>query len=141
MLVWENPTRSKGELPLEQTRVGTQQRDSAGDEPQVFELIKSNNPNNAFVMGITLGRTSNNDLVIEDSSVSRFHAYFLHDPKSKKWKLVDAQSANGTWIGDIRLPPDQPVLVPDESRIRFGDIEMLFLTPESFMKYLDRLNE
>jgi DNA ligase (NAD+) len=52
---------------------------------------------------ITIGRTSNNDVVINDSSVSRLHAYVRRE--GDKWVVADAGSKNGT------------KLVKDEGRV------------------------
>src|SRR5689334_10029496 len=41
-------------------------------EPIVFPVVK--NQENAFGRGITVGRTGNNDVVLDDGTVSRFHA-------------------------------------------------------------------
>src|SRR4051812_21962466 len=53
---------------------------------------------NAFQRGVTVGRTSNNDVVLDHLSVSRFHAWFQRDEKSGIWSICDAGSKNGTKI-------------------------------------------
>src|SRR5687768_10390090 len=65
-------------------------RPTAGD-PLVFEIAKGTSKFNAFAMGVTVGRTTGNDIVIPDPSVSRFHAYFQQDPATSGWNLVDAE--------------------------------------------------
>jgi pSer/pThr/pTyr-binding forkhead associated (FHA) protein len=111
LLVWESPLHSTGE-PSKQ---------------------------NAFSMGITVGRTENNDIIVDENSISRFHAYFQQDARTLDWMLVDAESKNGTWVGALKLVPKQGALVTDQTRVRFGEIEMVFLTPASFFSYLQRL--
>jgi pSer/pThr/pTyr-binding forkhead associated (FHA) protein len=90
-------------------------------------------------MGITVGRTENNDLVLDHSSISRFHAYFLRDSRAKTWKLVDAESKNGTWVGPLRLERGATAPVQDRTRLRFGYVDMTFLEPESFFRHVERL--
>ncbi len=68
----------------------------------------------AFSGMITIGRTANNDIVIKDVAISKFHAYFrMHE---SEFDLTDAGSRNGTWVGDIELPPKGAATV-----VRFGD--------------------
>ena len=70
---------------------------------------------------ITVGRTANNDLVVADVSVSKFHAFFTQTPKGLE--LADAGSKNGTWVGADELPPRgeaRPVRLGD--RLRFGRV-------------------
>ena len=57
----------------------------------------------AFPSMITVGRTANNDVVIPDVSISKFHAFFRM--QGDAIELADAGSRNGTAIGQSRLPP------------------------------------
>jgi pSer/pThr/pTyr-binding forkhead associated (FHA) protein len=105
--------------PLKEPRAG---------EPVVFELKKVQGKANAFAMGVTIGRIDTNDIVIDDSSVSRFHAYFQKDTRTGDWNVVDAESKNGTWVGPLKLAPNERARVTDETKVRFGDVELVFLT-------------
>jgi hypothetical protein len=60
----------------------------------------------AFPNMITLGRTSNNDMVLRDVTISRFHAFFRMT--GVKIELGDAGSRNGTWVRGTRLVPKGP---------------------------------
>src|SRR5262244_4400551 len=117
------------------TETTPKKRQGSGS-PVVFEVKKSPNKTNAFAMGITIGRTGNNDVVLEDNSVSRFHAYFQQDPKDSHWKLVDAESKNGSWINGIRMTAGKAEAVADQAQLRFGDVEVHFFLPRSFFKFL-----
>src|SRR6266849_10245303 len=77
VLIWDEPGIGF-EDELFTTDASPKKRRRAG-APVVFEVKKSPNKTNAFAMGITVGRTGNNDVVLEDNSVSRFHAYFQRD--------------------------------------------------------------
>ncbi len=72
-----------------------------------------------FPSMITVGRARNNDIVVPDALVSKFHAFFrLTDGD---WLLADAGSANGTRIGDVALPPKgAPERVRPGDRVTFG---------------------
>jgi FHA domain len=80
----------------------------------------------AFPSMITVGRTSNNDVVIEDVQVSKFHAFFRMN--GDKLELADAGSRNGTFIGKLRLETkgaSRPVRQGET--IRFGHLEFIFI--------------
>lgn len=108
-------------------------------EPLVLLLKKGSSKANAFGLGITVGRTDNNDVVIGDTSISRFHGYFLQDPKTKQWKLVDADSKNGTWVGNTRLQANKPEPLGGSTRLRFGQVDVMFFLPEQFFAHLQMM--
>lgn len=136
LLVWEAPApdAEEEEKLLLMTRAGPVARRPLGGEPLVYAVKKSNNKANAFAMGITVGRTETNDIAIDDESVSRFHAWFAEGPQG--WKLTDAESRNGTWVGALKLEPSKPVVLQSGTRIRFGAVDMTFLLPDAFADYL-----
>lgn len=71
---------------------------------------------------ITLGRTANNDIVVPDVSVSKFHAWFQRT--GSKIELGDAGSKNGTRANDVTLTPRGTLMqVKLGDRLRFGRIE------------------
>lgn len=136
LLVWEAGSASEDEERLLlDTRSGLSPRRPRAGEPVVFDVKKGSHKANAFAMGVTIGRTETNDIPIEDESVSRFHAWLAESPKG--WKLVDAESKNGTWVGAMKLPPNQGEVVQDGARIRLGDVELIFMLPDTFVSYLD----
>ena len=104
-------------------------------EGLLFPLEKDSAKANAFSMGITVGRTENNDIVLEDNSVSRFHAYFQQD-SNQGWKLFDADSSLGTWVGPLKLVPKRPHPLPEMARLRFGNLELFYFMPDRFFEYL-----
>lgn len=106
-------------------------------DPEILRIEKQKNRSNAFALGITVGRTSNNDVQIDDPSVSRFHAYFQQDPHSGVWHVVDAESSNGTLIAGVRLQPKRPAPLVDRSEIKFGHVNVQFLSAAAFEQLLD----
>ena len=79
---------------------------------------------------VTLGRAPNNDIVIPDLSVSRFHG-FLKQDQDGAFHLQDANSTNGTEVDGIRIPPDRSVNLRSGARIRLSEaIDIFFLQPE-----------
>jgi hypothetical protein len=104
-------------------------------EPLVFPVIK--NQENAFGRGITIGRTGNNDVVLADGTVSRFHAWFQREADGRHL-LTDAGSKNGSFLAGVRLVPKRPVLVTDGSRLCFGQVQVTFHLTDGFLKMLAR---
>jgi hypothetical protein len=71
----------------------------------------------------TIGRLSNNDVVLSDSNVSRRHAELRQD--GGRWMLVDLGSTNGTLVNG-KLAKEHAL--DDGDRLTFGTSEMLFRT-------------
>lgn len=104
-------------------------------EPYVI-LVKKQAAN-AFQSRITVGRTSNNDLLLDDGSVSRFHAWF--EETERVWSIADAGSKNGTSLNGVKLQPKKLAAVPKDARLKFGDVTATFLLPDSFLAMLKKL--
>lgn len=98
---------------------------------RVHLITKALGKPNAFPMGVTVGRVGSNDIELDDSSVSRFHAWLQHDERTKVWALTDADSKNGTWVGGVELGPKERVPLTDRSEIRLGNVFLTFLVPQS----------
>ena len=128
LLYWGAPATAQGEEVWMGTASGVGMKEPRAGEPVLFELKKTPGKVNAFAMGVTVGRIETNDIQIDDSSVSRFHAYFQKDARTGEWNLVDAESKNGTWVGPLKLAPNERSRVTDETKVRFGDVELIFLT-------------
>lgn len=135
VLVWEAGASAEGTELVFQTRSGgfgsTRPR---GGVPLVLPVRKGGAKLNAFAMGVTVGRAEINDVPLDDESVSRFHAWLAEGPQG--WKLVDAESMNGTWMGGYKLEANKPALVRDGERLRFGNVEVVFMQPATFFGYL-----
>jgi hypothetical protein len=78
---------------------------------------------------ITVGRTPNNDIVLADASVSKFHAHFR--VTGGVHYLLDADSKNGTMIDEIRLVPRRPTLVLSGAVLSFGQLDFRFLSADA----------
>jgi hypothetical protein len=112
VLLWESISRKTGDALATLPGVGAT-RPAAG-EPLVFEVRKSLGMMNAIIE-VSVGRPPNNDLVIDDESVSRFHAVFKRDDRSGQWSVADAGSSNGTFARGDRLEPEAPLVLRDRS--------------------------
>jgi hypothetical protein len=90
--------------------------------------VRKRRDSNAFAMMITLGRAPNNDLVIPDQRVSKFHAYFRR--LGDRWMINDANSMNGTWVDGQVVPSDRSAALKSGSSIRLAEtLELVFLEP------------
>jgi len=75
---------------------------------------------------VTVGRSSSNTIVLNESSVSGKHCEITKD--GENYILTDLESTNGTFVngeqltGSIQLEP--------KSTLHFGDIEIIFDAPE-----------
>ena len=87
---------------------------------------------------ITIGRTPNNDVVIPDLSVSRFHA-FLKAPGDCGFQLQDAGSVNGTAVNSDPVSPQgsgPPVELKSGDNVRLGRVEMTFLDAPALREFV-----
>ncbi len=96
---------------------------------EIYPLTKK--PGASFPDRITIGRTPNNDIVIVDHSVSRFHAYLRKDGPA--WVVADAGSKNGSWLGTSTLEARKEKKLTSKSIVRIGDVDLtFFLSPDLF---------
>lgn len=108
--------------PVEDVPTG----DGAASEPLPLLVQAVRKVQEAFPSMITVGRTRNNDIVIPDVQVSRFHAFFK--VFSDRVELGDAGSANGTFVGGRALPPKgaTQIVIPGET-VEFSHLPFVFL--------------
>ncbi|MHB8874209.1 MAG: FHA domain-containing protein [Myxococcaceae bacterium] len=139
VLLYEPPDDEDNEPSISQRRFKTMSGVGGpilgSGEPLILRVRKEKD--NAFQRGVTIGRTSNNDVVIDDASVSRFHAWFQVDDAGQ-WSVLDAGSKNGTHIAGTRLKPKRAAPLPRDTRIRFGQVEVTFLPPKAFLNLLKK---
>jgi hypothetical protein len=71
---------------------------------------------------VRIGRAVDNDAVIPNQRVSRYHAQLRR--VSSTWLVYDLDSTNGTFIGDVRVEPGRPRPLPPDATLRVGDHEL-----------------
>jgi len=74
-------------------------------------------PLDASIGEISIGRTPDNALVLDDGSVSRHHASLTSGPDG--WTLRDHGSTNGTFVNGVRV---REALLRDGDRVRVGGV-------------------
>lgn len=92
----------------------------------VVPLRKSDR--NHFTQMITLGRASNNDIVIAIPTVSKLHGWFAS--VGSEWRYFEAGSTNGSWIGSRKLEDRASAPLEDGVEVCIGPhVRMLYKTP------------
>jgi pSer/pThr/pTyr-binding forkhead associated (FHA) protein len=135
VLVWNNPVDSAA---VESTSSFTKEMETAG-QPRlarsvaVFELASAT----AGGAALTLGRSSACAIHLNEESVSRAHAEVALTHHG--WTAVDLGSKNGTWVGQAQIPARTPARLADGDRLQLGNVELFFMLPESFQRYLDQI--
>ncbi len=105
-----------------------------GGDPLAVVVEKTKD--NAFQRRVTIGRTTNNDIILDDGSVSRFHAWLQQDETGKGWAFVDAGSRNGSQVAGKRVTAKAPTPLVSGQKVRIGSVELTFFSAEAFVKML-----
>ena len=74
---------------------------------------------------VRIGRAGDNNLVLSESNVSRYHAQLAPQGMSG-YLLTDLGSSTGTFVNNARLAPSQPRQLKDGDTIRIGGCELRF---------------
>jgi len=73
----------------------------------------------------TIGRRDDNDIVVNEPSVSSAHAWIIN--QQGQYVVMNTLSTNGTFVNDRRV---HEASIKHGDRIRFGQVEFVFLTRE-----------
>lgn len=79
--------------------------------------------------GLTIGRAEDNDIILNEEGVSRYHARFLYDNGSL-W-LQDAGSRNGIFVNEHRVTNHQDLRVGDVIKLAEHIFEVRWDQPEA----------
>ena len=108
--------------------------------PHADELVRASN-NRPVLQGVgnmestrfslrsgrqTIGRRDDNDIVIDESSVSSSHAWIMN--QNGHYVIMNTLSTNGTFVNDQRV---HDAVLKHGDRIRFGQAEFVFRTRET----------
>lgn len=74
---------------------------------------------------LNVGRTKENDLIIDDASVSKIHASLVLNGENQLM-VADTGSTNGTFINGQRIAYGKASLINDADKVRFGTVEVFF---------------
>jgi pSer/pThr/pTyr-binding forkhead associated (FHA) protein len=141
VLVYEPPTEDTLDPDADddddyqlKTQSGLSVPSIGGGDPMAVVIEKTKD--NAFKQRITIGRTANNDIVLDDASVSRFHAWI--EQVSQEWVIVDAGSRNGSTIAGRKVAPKAPAPLTNGLSVRIGAIQLTYYTAQGFLDMLHR---
>lgn len=138
VLVYEPPTADTVDEDDDDYQLRTQSGLSVpaigGGEPMAVVIEKTKD--NAFKQRITIGRTGNNDIVLDDSSVSRFHAWI--ELQNQDWIFVDAGSRNGSTIAGRKVVAKATATLTNGLSVRIGALQLTYYTAQGFLDMLHR---
>ena len=69
---------------------------------------------------VVIGRDRQNDIVLDDASISRYHAMLLVEAHGVV--LFDLESTNGTLVNGKLVLPEAPVALEDGTQIALGPV-------------------
>src|SRR5215204_475223 len=73
----------------------------------------------------SVGRTKENDLALEDPSVSKIHAALVFNSE-KQLLVADTGSTNGTFVNEKRIAYGRAFPIGGTDKVKFGNIEVAF---------------
>ena len=88
---------------------------------------------------IKIGRSTSADVVVNDYTVSKEHAWFaaMYFPdRAPRYLLMDRGSTNGTFVSGKKVPPNARMEVKSGDKVVVGRMAFVFLSPQDFYKYL-----
>jgi pSer/pThr/pTyr-binding forkhead associated (FHA) protein len=87
-------------------------------------LVDKSQPNRRFDLKGTMnvGRTPENQIALDDPTVSRQHAWIKVE--GTDFLIFDVGSANGTFVNGERV--QEPRRLNSGDVVRFGDVELVF---------------
>lgn len=94
-----------------------------------LKIIRGAAPGQIIPLGntvFTIGRESDNKLVINENGVSRHHC--ILSPAGGEWYIEDCQSVNGVLVNGVKITSSQ-LLKPGDSIVVYSH-EMVFLTDD-----------
>jgi hypothetical protein len=85
---------------------------------------------------VSIGRSPDADVVLIDTSVSRFHAGLSWDTERGIATLADLGARNGTWVDGQRLPDHGEADLRSGVSLRFGAVTARFYAPRGFLAWV-----
>jgi pSer/pThr/pTyr-binding forkhead associated (FHA) protein len=68
----------------------------------------------------TIGRDSDNDIVLDEATVSRYHVLLF--VRAERVIIMDLESSNGTFVNGAQVLPDMLVRLADGDLIQIGRV-------------------
>ena len=80
---------------------------------------------------VTIGVSSTCDIVINDGSLSKQHAWFER-ASDGRWRIWDNDSVAGTQVNGEMIKPGYPRTLTSDDKLTLGYVELTFLSPDAF---------
>lgn len=137
VLIQRPEARGPNQLPPARTTIVKADQVSSGALSLLFqfdELVVATLPPLEGVEALSVGRQADNDLVLDDPSVSKRHAILRWDALTSRCTVQDTASTNGTFLNaSIRL--DAETTLKNGDIVSFGELQYWFLlTPTLYEK-------
>ena len=93
-------------------------------------------PNVMDVPGVTIGRSSRNDVVITEFALSTVHCRFTQSPENGQFSITDLESTNGTLLNGKKLLPNEATPVADQDILILGRYKFKYFSNAGFGRLL-----
>jgi hypothetical protein len=104
----------------------------------VFPVRKTGR--NAFQHMVSVGRATNNDIVLNHPAVSKLHAFFRAETDGSGFTLTDSGSTGGTQVGHRLLMPNKSEPVKDGQSVVFGGaVRTTFFSARGLFEHVQSL--
>jgi hypothetical protein len=107
-----------------------------GNEPYI--VLGPNTLMTGTGAAVTIGRSRQCDVKIDNESVSKLHAKLVCDPNTGGYYIIDESSRNGTCINGEPLVAGVRMAIWSGAYVSFGDAVFVFIDPPTLRK-LSRL--
>lgn len=109
--------------------------EGASIEQCIFLLRKAMGGSSSELRQFTIGRTQDNDILINDFAISRAHA--VVELRGESYYLKDLGSSNGTYVNG-RLIDDRGTLLQDGDIVRFARYDFILLSADGLFELLKK---
>ena len=104
----------------------------------VYSVLEVTAPDKPGADEVLLGCGESADVVIDDTSVSRAHAWVELRPGGQH-RLRDNASAAGTRVNDEIVEPGESARLRSGAKVSLGAVDLLFLGPAEFYQFVRRV--
>lgn len=115
-----NPRNERARRDLARLTIAPHHREAMMNRPARSAITDPGHPAQVVEIGntITIGRDDDNDIVLVEPTISRWHALLL--PNLERVAVMDLNSMNGTFVNGVLAPPDEAIWLADGDEIRLG---------------------
>jgi hypothetical protein len=107
----------------------------AREPPRAGEALAIALPQDPRRPYVTLGRGPENDVVVDDATLSRLHVVLMRADDGT-WTVRDAGSSNGTRLEGRRLDPGKPEPLPVGSLLEAGSVRLTLHSSPDLLRRL-----